>query len=238
MTDAATLLVGAGFAHGAHVAVGALPVVAVLALWSALVAEERRDPTDAKVRVMSPPVHTPPRPRPEPDPGREGWAVLLVAIAVLDVASAVIHGAVTGEHFDESGLFGAFFLVVAAAQLAAAVWLVARRSRTATVAIGAMNLGLVIIWVISRTVGVPVGPEPGVAEAIGAVRRALHRVRGPHRRCRGHSARPRPEPGTPCAARHPQPSPAAHGVGRRCPDRQRPTPRPMTVIHTMKEQSP
>lgn len=164
----ATLVIGTGLVHGAHVAVGAMPVIAALALWSALVAEERRDPTDARVRVTSPPVHTPPRPRPEPDPAREQWAELLVTVAVLDLASAVIHAAVTGEHFDESGLFGAFFLVVAAAQLAAAVWLVARRCRAAIVAIGVLNLGLVIIWVISRTVGVPVGPEPGVAEAIGA----------------------------------------------------------------------
>lgn len=150
---AASILAGTGLAHGRHVLAGALPVVAVLALWSALVAEERRDPTDA---------------RPESDPERERWAELLVAVAVLDLASAVIHAAVTGEHFNESGLFGAFFLVAAAAQLAAAVWLVARRSQAAIVAIGAVNLGLVIIWVISRTVGVPVGPDPGVPEAIGA----------------------------------------------------------------------
>lgn len=168
MTSTSTVLAGAGLAHGAHVVVGAMPVVAALALWSALVAEERRDDARAPARITSAPTNTPPRPRPEPDPARERWMGLLTAVALLDIGSAVIHVAVAGEHFDESGLFGTFFLVVAAAQLAAAVWLVIRRSRSAVVAIGALNLTLVVIWTISRTVGVPFGPEPGVAEAIGA----------------------------------------------------------------------
>jgi peptidoglycan/LPS O-acetylase OafA/YrhL len=98
-----------------------------------------------------------------PDPAER------VALAVASLAAGAIHAAVVPEHLDESMLFGAFFVVTAIFQVGwAALVLVRRDSLLPTV--GAVANGtLVILWIVSRTVGVPVGPEPWMPEPKGVL---------------------------------------------------------------------
>jgi hypothetical protein len=110
--------------------------------------------------------------RAAPGASSSGFAAPSVAIVVLATASfltAAIHGSVTSEHFREAFAFGVFFLAAAAAQTAWALLLLYRPSRGLLLA-GAIGNALVIaVWVMSRTVGIPIGPEPWQPEAVGLV---------------------------------------------------------------------
>lgn len=93
--------------------------------------------------------------------------VALVLAVSAAAGSAVIHFAVAPEHFGEWWGFGLFFVICAEVQLGWAFFL-GRRRTTPMLAIGiAGSLLLVGVWALSRTTGLPFGPEPGVAEEIG-----------------------------------------------------------------------
>ena len=89
------------------------------------------------------------------------------AAAALTAASGAIHVAVIREHLEEFFAAGVFFAVAAAIQAAWAVAFVSWPSSSLAVLGVLGNLGLVALWTVSRTVGLPFGPEPGVAEAMG-----------------------------------------------------------------------
>jgi hypothetical protein len=89
--------------------------------------------------------------------------------ALVSVASAVIHLSASIHHFSEYWLFGTLFLVAAAAELAwsARVW---RDGSPRLLVAGALvQLGVAAVWVWSRTAGLPIGPEAGEAERVGAL---------------------------------------------------------------------
>src|SRR3954451_15453642 len=78
--------------------------------------------------------------------------------------AAVVHLYITPEHLREWWLYGGFFLAVTVAQLLLAVLLL-RRPGVGVVLLAVWGtVGLVAIYVISRTVGLPVSPP---AEAAG-----------------------------------------------------------------------
>jgi hypothetical protein len=93
------------------------------------------------------------------------------AAAALSFTAALIHAShasVAPARFDEYWGVTAFFVVVAALQLAwagiAGLGAVNRR----TLALGALgNLAVALIWLASRTVGIPIGPEAGEVEGVG-----------------------------------------------------------------------
>lgn len=90
-------------------------------------------------------------------------ARVLVAIAFASLAAAAIHVAAAFVEADEGTATVLFFAGVAAAQ---AVWgLVALvRAPRAWLVLGAIgNLAVAAVWLWSRTAGLPVGPEAGVA---------------------------------------------------------------------------
>lgn len=88
------------------------------------------------------------------------------ATATFSLAAGAIHLLVTKEHFDESVVFGLFFMVVAWLQLLWAALVLTRPSRLIYL-VGAVGSGaLVALWAISRTVGVPVGPDAGEPEPV------------------------------------------------------------------------
>jgi hypothetical protein len=94
-------------------------------------------------------------------------ARLTQTMAVGCVCAALIHGAVMPDHFAESWLYGGFFLAVATGQLLYAGALLVRPNR-ALVATGAIGSGLVVaFWLVSRLVGVPIGPDNGGTEPFG-----------------------------------------------------------------------
>ena len=99
------------------------------------------------------------RSRPELPPS---GALRLAAFA--SVAAAGIHVAVAPEHFRESAIYGAFFVVAAACQLAGAATLLVFRSRLFTTFVAGGNAGIVVLWLLTRVVGIPLGPQAGEVE--------------------------------------------------------------------------
>ncbi|MDP9333135.1 MAG: hypothetical protein M3Q30_07480 [Actinomycetota bacterium] len=95
--------------------------------------------------------------------------VPVLTLALLSAATAAIHSAVSAEHFEEAFIFGAFFLAASAAQAGWAILIVYRPSR-ALLLVGAVgNAATIVLWTLTRTVGLPVGPRPWHPEAIGTL---------------------------------------------------------------------
>jgi hypothetical protein len=87
--------------------------------------------------------------------------------AVIVGFTAVIHISSGVEHVKESLVFAIVFMLAAALQ---AVWAVVvwRRSSRRVLLFGlGLNLGIAIVWVLSRTTGLPVGPGAFTPEAVG-----------------------------------------------------------------------
>ena len=101
--------------------------------------------------------------RTEPEPASSA-SVERMLLALLSLAAAVIHVAVLGEHFAEFFAFGVFFAVVAWLQAAWAVRILVASSRRPLWAAVVGNVVVVAVWVMSRTTGLPIGPEPWVPE--------------------------------------------------------------------------
>ena len=111
---------------------------------------------------------------------------LRVCAGGLSIAAALVHGVVSGGHVDEWWGYAAFFVVAALAQgifgllLLGAPWQydaagrydpvrgapVGRALYTAGIA---GTLALVLLYLVTRTVGIPLlGPEAGEVESVGA----------------------------------------------------------------------
>ena len=94
-------------------------------------------------------------------------SVVIVTAALCTAGAAAIHFAVTNEHFREWWGFGLFFLCAAWAQLVWAAAVVRVRSHPLLVVGLVGNLGVVLLWLVTRTAGLPFGPDPGEVEAFG-----------------------------------------------------------------------
>jgi hypothetical protein len=91
---------------------------------------------------------------------------LLLAGAL--AGAAVIHAAVVPEHLHEWKVAGLFFIALTAAEIAVACLCLGRRpGRGLLLAAAAVSVVPLMAWLWSRTLGLPFGPEPGVAEAVG-----------------------------------------------------------------------
>ena len=91
------------------------------------------------------------------------------AAAALTFGAALVHGSVMATHFREYWLFGLFFAVVTPLQLAwsAVVLRQGGSVRAVLVAGAAASVGIVALWLVTRTVGLPFGPDIGEAERVG-----------------------------------------------------------------------
>lgn len=90
-------------------------------------------------------------------------------LATLSLAAAAIHFAVGPEHVVEYAPYGVLFLGLAWFQsLWALSYVVRSDARLGAVAI-VVNFGAALVWLWSRTVGLPFGPEPRGPETIGAL---------------------------------------------------------------------
>jgi len=98
-------------------------------------------------------------------PSRVGDLRLLLAVALL--GSGVVHAAVVPEHLAEWRAAGVFFILLAGTQVVLGCVLMARSGRAVLVAATVVSGGTLLLWAWSRTVGLPFGPEPGVAEGVG-----------------------------------------------------------------------
>jgi hypothetical protein len=93
--------------------------------------------------------------------------VLRVVVASTLVGAAVIHAAQAPSHLAEWWAAGVTFVGLAAAQAvlgaAAAVW----ADRWVWQLAQAVSLATIGLWILSRTVGLPGGPEAGLPEPLG-----------------------------------------------------------------------
>jgi hypothetical protein len=110
------------------------------------------------------------RPLPASGPGVDldrNPARVLSAIALASIAAGAINIAAAATVGRDSAENLAFFVVVAAAQLAWGAVALARAPRW-WLALGAVgNLVVVATWVVSRTVGLPVGEYAGITLPVG-----------------------------------------------------------------------
>jgi hypothetical protein len=90
-------------------------------------------------------------------------------MAALSVGAAAIHFAVVFEHFAEYTLYGVFFLVISWAQLIWPVVLLWRPSRPWLWLGIAGNAAVIAVYVASRTIGLPFGPDFNQSESVGAL---------------------------------------------------------------------
>ena len=136
--------------HGAHL--GATLVPTALIGGYALVAEIRARRSNH---------------RPDPTRQRNAASRGVRAAAYLSLLAGIVHVVVAPEHFHEATLYGTFFATSAGLQIAWAALVVRRASRQLLLAGLLGNAGIVLLWAVTRTVGIPLGPEAGSVEAVG-----------------------------------------------------------------------
>jgi hypothetical protein len=81
--------------------------------------------------------------------------------------AGVVHLGMVPEHFQEWWVYGVCFAAVGAAQIMWAVGALARDRAPLLAFVLASNVALVGLWAATRTVGIPIGPQPWTAEAAG-----------------------------------------------------------------------
>jgi hypothetical protein len=81
--------------------------------------------------------------------------------------AGTVHAGLCPAHFQESVVFGVFFVVVATLQLVWAGLILVRPSRRLLLAGAIGDLLTVGVWGWSRTLGIPFGPSPWHPEAVG-----------------------------------------------------------------------
>ncbi len=83
------------------------------------------------------------------------------------LGAGLVHLAVVREHLAEWWVYGVFFAVLGALQILWALFALARENAPFPGAIAGINAGVIVLWVATRTVGLPVGPEPWTTEPVG-----------------------------------------------------------------------
>lgn len=144
-----------------------------------------------------------------------------LSAALLSASAGAVHAAVAPAHLREGIPVGAFFVVVATAQVTWSLLTLSTGRRAVRLLGLALNAGVLAVWALSRTVGLPVGAEAGQVESIGladllassaelALVVVLARSLNPRRSARRRAAPPpRRSPGRARAAHGGSPAPAS-----------------------------
>ena len=104
-----------------------------------------------------------------PHPGRAtDRAALRLLLGAAAVGAGLIHLAFTQEHLHEYLPLGVGFLVAGVLQLGWGVAVARRDSRRLLLLGGAFSLAFVAVYVMSRTTGLPLGPDAFEPEPLGA----------------------------------------------------------------------
>jgi hypothetical protein len=89
-------------------------------------------------------------------------------LAVLSLGAAAIHFAVIADHLREWWLSGVFFAALGWFQALWPIGYLLQPSRRVVWLGIVINLATVVVWTLTRTIGLPFGPAPGVPEGVGA----------------------------------------------------------------------
>ncbi len=92
---------------------------------------------------------------------------LRIAAACFLLGPAAIHFAVAPEHLRSYPPYGVFFLVTGVAQAGLAALILLRPSSSLLLGGAAFSLLIVVVWLASRTVGLPLSPIPWQPEPVG-----------------------------------------------------------------------
>jgi hypothetical protein len=102
---------------------------------------------------------------PAPATARSSRLLLLVS---LSAGAGAIHARAFVDHVSHYWLFGVLFALLTYAQVLWAVWIYRHPDDERPLLPAAIvNLGVVAVWLVSRTVGLPIGPWAGRAEPLG-----------------------------------------------------------------------
>ena len=93
--------------------------------------------------------------------------VLLTCLAIIGLATCVIHFKAAGPHFQEYWLYGTFMLVAAWLQLLWSLVAIASPARLLLWSGALLNSGIVAVYLVTRTVGDVIGPGRNTAEPVG-----------------------------------------------------------------------
>ncbi|MCU1353914.1 MAG: hypothetical protein JWM05_3123 [Acidimicrobiales bacterium] len=85
-------------------------------------------------------------------------------MAAFSAVAAVVHFGYAPAHWSEYAFEGVFFLTLGWLQFVWAGVVVTRPSRPLLLAGAVGNVGVIALWVVTRTAGLPFGPHHGVAE--------------------------------------------------------------------------
>jgi hypothetical protein len=104
-----------------------------------------------------------------PAPGVRSLDDSLFVACGLSWGAGLIHLHAASDHLEEYVLFSVFFAVLAAGQFAWGAAICRSRGRGLLGAGAVASLLVVILWAVSRTVGLPIGPEPWSPEPVTAI---------------------------------------------------------------------
>lgn len=90
-------------------------------------------------------------------PGADHRQPALVVAILGSLLAAGVHVWVCPEHFDEGTRFGIFFLIASLCQTGWAVWVAWRPQRWLVLAGIAGNVVMIVLWIVTRSVGLPFG---------------------------------------------------------------------------------
>ncbi len=108
---------------------------------------------------------------------------------MLSLLAAAIHGFATPEHFSAWWGYGLFFLAATCAQAVYGLLLLTRgvaperwtweQVQRPIYVMGIIgNLAIMALWIVTRTYGIPSGPEAGVVEPVGVLDAVSKAVEG------------------------------------------------------------
>ena len=97
------------------------------------------------------------------------WSAAVLTAALLSLVAGWIHFVYVSSHWDNWWAYGMFFLVSGLFQALTAPALLRWQNAWTALAGIAGNLGIIGMYVMSRTHGIPMGPHEGVVEKATAI---------------------------------------------------------------------
>ena len=88
-------------------------------------------------------------------------------VAGVAFIGGLIHIGAAVDHFGEFPVYSLAFVLLASVQVAWAATLLRHPSRRVLLFGCAFNVAIIGLWLASRTIGVPIAPQPWVPEGVG-----------------------------------------------------------------------